>query len=96
MNFYDTIASMGYVIQKEESQNIIHIVKSDDRKDTLIEVHVFFDKENKTVQGVLRPKDLFYDLDDMVLIYKLYREMKKDVEFLADKSKYDIITKRGH
>ena len=96
MNFYDTIASMGYIMQKEENKNIIHIVKSDDRKDTLIEIHIFFDREKQTIQGVLRPKDLFYDLDDMSLIYRLYRDMKKDVQFLADKSKYDIISTRSH
>ena len=95
MNFYDTVASRGYLIKKEENNNIIHLIKYDDRKETLIEVHIFFDREKQTIQGALRPRDLFYDLDDMSLIYRLYREMKEDVEFFADKSKYDIIKKRS-
>lgn len=88
MTFYDTIAERGYLIKKEENNKIIHIIKSDN---DILETHIFFNLTDKTVLGCLRPKNLFYDLDDICLIYRMYREMVEDLKFFADKSKYDII-----
>lgn len=92
MNFYDTVTEMGYKVKKEpEHNNIIHIIKEDDRKPHVIEIHILFDKEDKLINGFLKPCNLFYNMDDMVLIYKFYREMQADLKYLATRSNYEIV-----
>lgn len=87
MNFFDTVAGMGYIIKKEENNNIIHLIKGN----SLVEIHILFLKEEKKITGFLKPKDLFYTVDDMSIMYRTFLEMKKDLNFFIDKSHYDIL-----
>ena len=87
MNFYDTITKMGYYISKVNDKDITEIIKSE----KIIEIHIVFYKNDKKILGFLKPLDNFYDMDDMSLIYRLFKEMERDVKDLASRSNYVII-----
>lgn len=88
MNFYDTVAEKGYAIQKEDNNNLIHLVKEDN---DLVEAHIVFHKKEKQIKGFLKPKDLIFDVNDTAIIYRVFLSMREDLCLFADKSGYAII-----
>ena len=91
MNFYDTVTQMGYSVKKDN--NVIDISKEDFylNHEPLGTIHILFNLEEKKATGLVCPIRCFCDLDDMAHIYKLFRDMQRDLKFLADKSHYDIV-----
>ena len=88
MRFYDAIAERGYAMKKEQSPNLIHLIKDDN---PLVESHIVFYKTEKQITGFLKPKDLFRDVNDMAIMYRVFLAMKEDLNAFADRSNYDII-----
>lgn len=91
MNFYDTVAERGYTIKKEESGNIIHLVKEDGSKPAFVEAHIVFLKNEKQIKGFLSVHDLIFTVNDNAIIYRMFRHMREDLKFFAEKARYDII-----
>ena len=91
MNFFDTVAELGYCIQKEDNHNLIHLVKGDGSNEPLVEAHIIFQREEKQILGFLKPKKLIHELNDTAIIYRMFLTMQEDLSFFADRSGYDII-----
>ena len=91
MNFFDIVAEKGYAAIKEDNPNIIHLVKDDGGEEPLVEAHIVFHKKEKLIKGFLKPKDLIFDVNDMAIMYRVFRNMQEDLNFFADRSHYDII-----
>lgn len=92
MTFYDTVTEMGYKVTN--LGDMLDISKDDiySEHQPLGEIHIVFYKKDKKILGYIKPLRNFFDLDDMTHIYHhLYLTMKKDLNFFAEKSKYDII-----
>ena len=80
MNFYDTVAERGYAIKKEESANLIHLIKEDGSKPAFVEAHIIFMREEKKIKGFISVHDLIFTVDDNAIIYRMFRHMKEDLE----------------
>lgn len=91
MNFYDTVAEHGYVIKKEDNPNLIHLIKEDGSKPNFAEAHIVFHKAEKQIKGFLSVHDLIFDVNDNAIIYRMFRHMREDLKFFAEKARYDII-----
>lgn len=91
MNFYDTIAERGYAIKKEESADLIHLVKDDGSNPPLVEAHIVFYRSKHEITGFLRTKDLIFKVNDMAIMYRVFLDMQEDLKFFAERSRYDII-----
>ena len=92
MNFFDTVTEMGYKVTN--LNGIIDISKEDnfEEHEPLGEIHIVFYKEEKKIIGYIKPLRNFYDMDDMCHIYHaLFLGMKKDLQFFAERSKYEIV-----
>ena len=76
---------MGYTILKCEE--VIDIL----RDDPLAETHIVFYTNKKKIIGFLKPLKNLFDINDMSHIYKLYRDMQKDLKLLAEKARYEIV-----
>lgn len=86
MNFKDTITELDYQI-KEQTENYIMIEK----KSAISDIIILFDLKEKAIAGYLKPNNILKELEDITHQYTVFREMKSDLKYLSEISKYDII-----
>ena len=86
MNFYDKITELDYQI-KTKNDNCIYIVS----EQTVSNIIIIFDNENKRITGYLKPNDIIKSLEDITHQYSLFRKLQNDLKELSSLCKYDIV-----
>ena len=88
MSFKDTVTKMGYEILEKTKDNII--LKKED-EDGIATTLIYFDNTTKTLSGVIKTEKLLCTIGEIAHQYKIFREMRKDLNTFNQLSNYDIL-----
>ena len=86
MNFYDKIQELDYTVRTKNEHCIII-----EQKETISDIVMIFDLDNRTVSGYLKPNDIIKDVNEIAHQYQVFLRMKKDEKEFAKLSKYAIL-----
>lgn len=88
MNFFDKLIELNYDVVKRDKEEILIKKKYD-----IADIYIYFDISNKQITGSISTNKLLYNIDDIAEHYKIYREMRADLETFRELSKYEVLNK---